>query len=220
MDATQWDTRYTEEELIWGTDPNRWVVSELGSLAPGAALDLGSGEGRNAIWLAAEGWKVTAVDFSRVATERGQELARAAAERLGRDLDITWRVEDVATAEVDRSAYDAVLVSYLQLPAHERRLAMRLAARALASGGEMLVVAHDATNLTEGYGGPQDPEIHYTSRDVEDDLQDYIASGALTVERSGRVAREIEADDGTHYAWDLLLRLKGRDMHKGEVTFG
>ncbi|GAB49860.1 class I SAM-dependent methyltransferase [Mobilicoccus pelagius] len=220
MDAADWDARYTEENLIWGTGPNRWVVSELGALNPGTALDLASGEGRNAVWLAAEGWKVTAIDFSAVATERGRRLAAETEERLGRTLDITWRVEDATKAEVDRSTFDAVLVSYLQLPAHARREAMRLAARALAPGGDMLVVAHDPTNLTEGYGGPQDPEILYSAADVEEDLQDYLSSGSLVLERSGRVAREIEAEDGTHYAWDLLVHGKGRDMHKGEVTFG
>lgn len=220
MDAHDWDERYTAEHLIWGTEANRWVVSELGALMPSTALDLASGEGRNSVWLATEGWSVTAIDFSEVATGRARELAKQAAERAGRDLDITWRVENVTTAELTQSAYDAVLVCYLQLPAYERRTAMRTAARALAPGGVMLVVAHDVTNLTEGYGGPQDREVLYSASDVEEDLQDYLSSGSLVVERSGRVAREIEADDGTHIAWDLLVRLKGRDIHRGEVTFG
>jgi len=221
MDAADWDTRYTTESLVWGTDPNRWVVSELGVLNPGSVLDLGCGEGRNAIWLAAEGWRVTAIDFSAVAVDRARDLAKETAERLQRDLDITWRVEDVTTAEVERSAFDAVLLSYLQLPSYERRDALRLAARALAPGGDMLVLAHDTTNLTEGYGGPQDPEVLYSAADVEEDLQDYLSSGALVLERSGRVARAITDEEGvTHYAWDLLVHGKGRDMHKGEVTFG
>lgn len=220
MDATEWDERYTEEDLAWGTDPNRWVVSELGALMPRSALDLGAGEGRNAIWLAAEGWSVTAVDFSAVAMERAQRLAQDARARTGRDLDITWRVEDASRVEVAQSAYDAVLVCYLQLPEYQRRDVMRTAARALAPGGVLLVLAHDATNLTEGYGGPQNAEVLYTAHDVETDLQDYLSSGSLVVERSGRVAREIETPDGTVVAWDLLVRMKGRDIHKGEVTFG
>lgn len=219
MDAAAWDERYTAENLVWGSDPNRWVISELGALTPTTALDLGSGEGRNAVWLASEGWSVTAIDFSSVAAERGKTLAAATAERTGRELDITWRVEDVSLAEVTQSAYDAVLVCYLQLPAYERRAAMRNAVHALAPGGTLLVVAHDTTNLTEGYGGPQDPEVLYSAADVEEDLQDYLSSGSLVIERSGRVAREIETDDGTVIAWDLLVRMKGRDMHKGEVNF-
>ncbi|MDO5627103.1 MAG: class I SAM-dependent methyltransferase [Mobilicoccus sp.] len=219
MDATEWDQRYTDEDLVWGTDANRWVVTELGGLMPGVALDLGSGEGRNTIWLAGEGWRVEAVDFSAVAMERAQGLAEKAAAKSGRDLDITWRVEDASTAEVTQSEYDAVLVSYLQLPAYQRRGVMRTAARALKPGGVLLIVAHDPTNITEGYGGPQDPEVLYSASDVEADLQDYISSGSLVIERSGRVARDIETDEGTVTAWDLLVRMKGRDIHKGEFSF-
>lgn len=217
MDATEWDERYTAEDLIWGTDPNRWVVSELGALMPATALDLASGEGRNAVWLAAEGWSVTAVDFSAVAMERAKELAAQTAKRTGRDLDIEWRCEDATAVDLERSAYDAVLLSYLQLPSYERRAAMRIAVRALAPGGTMLVVGHDSTNLTEGYGGPQDAEVLYSAADVQDDLQDYISSGALVVERADRVAREIETDEGAVVAWDVLVRFKGRDIHRGEV---
>ena len=220
MDADAWDERYAASELVWSAAPNRFVEAECADLPPGRAVDLAAGEGRNAIWLAAEGWRVTAIDFSAVAVDRARDLAKETAERLQRDLDITWRVEDVTTAEVERSAFDAVLLSYLQLPSYERRDALRLAARALAPGGDMLILAHDTTNLTEGYGGPQDPEVLYSAADVEEDLQDYLSSGALVHERSGRVAREITDEEGvTHYAWDLLVHGKGRDMHKGEVNF-
>lgn len=220
MDAKAWDERYEAEELVWGTDPNRWVVQELGSLMPRTAVDLGAGEGRNAIWLACEGWKVTAVDFSQVALDRARALAEQVAEKEGRELDITWLREDAGMVELPRSEFDAVLVSYLHLPDYERTPVMRAAARALAPGGTLLVVGHDLTNVAEGYGGPQDVSVLYTADDVEEDLQDYISSGSLIIERSGRVAREIETDDGPVVAWDLLVRLKGRDMRKGEVTFG
>ncbi|WP_168582562.1 class I SAM-dependent methyltransferase [Gephyromycinifex aptenodytis] len=220
MDAKTWDERYRAENLVWGSDPNRWVVQELGTLMPSTALDLGSGEGRNAIWLASEGWRVTALDFSQVALDRARSLAEKAAQEYQRELDITWQCQDASSAELPRSAFDAVLVCYLHLPEYERTPAMRAAARALAPGGTLLVVGHDTTNLSEGYGGPQNESVLYTAADVEEDLQDYISSGSLIVERSGRVAREIETDDGSVIAWDCLLRLKGRDMSKGEVTFG
>lgn len=220
MDAKTWDERYEAEPLVWGSGPNRWVVQELGSLMPSTALELGAGEGRNVIWLASEGWSVTALDFSQVAIDRARALAQRAAQDEQRELNITWHCEDVTTAELSRSAFDAVLVSYLHLPDYERTPTMRAAARALAPGGTLLVVGHDSTNLYEGYGGPQDYSVLYTAADVEEDLQDYISSGSLVIERSGRVAREIETENGTVVAWDLLVRFKGRDMRKGEVTFG
>lgn len=64
MDSAGWDTRYGATDLVWGGEPNRFVAEEFTGAPPGRALDLGAGEGRNAIWLASLGWQVTAVDFS------------------------------------------------------------------------------------------------------------------------------------------------------------
>src|SRR5262249_49632970 len=64
LDQRQWDELYASAELVWTAEPNRFVAEELAGLAAGRALDLGTGEGRNAIWLAERGWQVTAVDFS------------------------------------------------------------------------------------------------------------------------------------------------------------
>lgn len=221
MDSTAWDERYADSDLVWGAEPNRWVVQEFSTLPPGRALDLAAGEGRNAIWFAAEGWSVTAVDFSQVALDRGARLAAQHAERIGRDLDITWWHADLVSIEVPTSAFDAVLVAYLQLPDFDRTPILRAAAAALAPGGTMLVVAHDRTNLAEGWGGPKDESVLYSCADVEEDLQDHIRSGSLTVERSARVAREVQTPEGeTVVAWDALVRLVRRDMRKGEVSFG
>ena len=71
-----WNERYADQDLVWGIAPNRFVEEEFSRVEPGVALDLACGEGRNAIWLAAAGWRATAVDFSRVAIARGRELAR------------------------------------------------------------------------------------------------------------------------------------------------
>ena len=83
----------------------------------------------------------------------------------------------------------------------------------------MLVIWHDSTNLTEGYGGPQDAELLYTAQDVEADLQDIISSGVLAVERASRVAREVETAEGPQVAWDFLFRARRRDNTKDELSF-
>ena len=70
VDRQAWDSRYTAAELLWTAQPNRWLVEEVAGLPAGRALDLGAGEGRNAVWLAAGGWTVTAVDFSAAAWAR------------------------------------------------------------------------------------------------------------------------------------------------------
>ena len=72
MDAKEWNDRYAETSLLWSAAPNRWVAGELADVSVGRALDLGAGEGRNARWLAARGFTVTAVDFAKVALDRGR----------------------------------------------------------------------------------------------------------------------------------------------------
>jgi SAM-dependent methyltransferase len=146
---------------------------------------------------------VTALDFSRVAVERGRRLAEDAG------IQVAWRVGDVLSAPLPD--VDLVVLAYLQLPQDQRRTAVRRAWGCLRPGGTFLLVAHDATNLTEGTGGPQDPAVLMTAEDVLGDLADADADG-VTVVRAERVARRVDAEDdhgGTaaHVAWDALVHL-------------
>jgi SAM-dependent methyltransferase len=202
MDARDWDARYAGTELVWSVTPNQFVAEELADLPPGRAVDLAAGEGRNAIWLAARGWDVTAVDFSQVALDKGQRLAER--ERL--EGTITWVCADATTWEADGS-YDLAVVAYLQLAPTERRAAVRRAFHALRPGGTFLLVAHDSTNLAEGTGGPQDPAVLMTADDVLDDLED----ADLEALRAERVVRQVPQPDGTTApAYDALVRLERR----------
>lgn len=193
MDATDWDARYAAVDLVWSATPNAVVAREADDLTPGRALDLAAGEGRNAIWLAARGWRVTAVDFSAVATDRTRRLA---AERLGAAAD---RV-DAVTADLmawtpEPAGADLVVLAYLQLAAAQRRHVHRLAATAVAPGGTFLLVAHHLDNLAAGVGGPQDPAVLFTEADVLADLDDT----ALAVDRAERVDRVVTAEGaGAH----------------------
>ena len=201
MDAHGWDERYAAAEQVWSSTPNQFVASELTGLDPARALDLACGEGRNAIWLAGRGWQVTAIDFSRVAVERGRRLAG--------DLPIDWQVDDALTAPLP--TVDLVVLAYLQLPEDERRTVVRRSFASLSRGGTLFVVAHDATNLTEGTGGPQDPAVLYTAEDVVSDLE----GEPFDVVRAERVPRVVPADDehgGSRdaTAWDALVRLVRR----------
>ena len=219
MDRTSWNERYSGSDLVWPTSPNRWVVAQLEGHIPGDALDLGCGEGRNAMWLAEQGWAVTAVDFAENALAKARQeaaavLAPADAER------ISWVQGDVLTYEMPTSAYDLVLSTYVHLPDYERREMLRNCVRALRPGGTLLVVGHDTTNLTEGVGGPQEAAILFTGADIEGDLQDHLGSGALSLERSGRVAREVETEEGTVVAWDALFRARRRVESTSGFAFG
>jgi SAM-dependent methyltransferase len=196
MRASDWDERYRATELVWGAGPNRWLVQEVAGLRPGTALDLACGEGRNAIWLAEQGWRVVAVDYSAVGIAKGRALAGQR-----RTPGITWVVADATTYPAPEPV-DLALLCYLQLPPEQRRAAVHRAADALAPGGVLLVVGHDSRNLADGTGGPQDPAVLFTAADVAADL----GGTGLVVEQAGEVLRPV--DGATRPAIDALLRAK------------
>jgi SAM-dependent methyltransferase len=206
MDARAWDERYAATELVWSATPNQFVAAELADLRPGRALDLATGEGRNALWLAERGWEVTAVDFSQVGLDKGRALQTQ--HPRGRDLHVDWVHGDALTYDPGPVSCDLALVAYLQLPADERRTAVRRAFDCLTDGGTLLLVAHDSTNLTEGTGGPQDPEVLYTAEEVLGDLD----GERFDVVRAERVPRVVPANDEhrgepDRTAYDALVRL-------------
>lgn len=197
MDRTHWNARYARHGFVWSTRANPSVVTEAGSLAPGNALDLAAGEGRNAVWLAEQGWNVRAVDFSDVALRKAAELATA------RSVDgrIEFVEADLLAYEPGHHQFDLVLLAYLQLPQESLVPVIRRAARAVALGGTFLLVAHDAANLEHGVGGPRDPALLYTAGQVVAALGD-----ELDIEKARRIYRPIQAPDGTRLALDCLVR--------------
>ena len=197
MDADEWDRRYSTSDLVWTADPNRFLVEEAAWLAPGRALDLGAGEGRNAVWPATQGWQVVAVDFSAVGLRKAADLAS----RAGVEIDVV--VADAAD-ELPGPEFDLVVLLYLHLPPEQRQLVHRNAAAALAPGGTLLVVGHDTTNLTDGVGGPQDPSVLFDPEDVTADLD----GTGVGIVRAERVLRSVPTDDVTRTVIDALVRAR------------
>ena len=211
MDAHEWDRRYAESELVWSATPNQFVAEDLAGLKPGSALDVATGEGRNALWLAEQGWDVTAVDFSLAGLDKARTL-QARHER-GRDLHVDWVHADVLEYDPGERRFDLVVLAYLQLPAVQRRTAVRRAFSALDDDGTFFLVAHDSSNLTEGTGGPQDATVLFTAEEVLGDLD----GERFEVERAERVTRSVvPAADPNHEhegepartAYDCLVRLR------------
>ncbi len=198
MDAAGWNQRYDTVDLVWTAEPNRFLVAETTSLALGTALDLGAGEGRNAVWLAQQGWRVTAVDFSDVGLTKTSQMAAAAG------VEVSTVCADVADYTPHSGRFDLVAILYLHLPARLRREVYRRAGDGVAPGGTLVVVGHDATNLTDGHGGPQDPDVLFTPDDIAEDL---VGSG-LVVERAERVQRTVTTPDGDRVAVDALVRAR------------
>jgi SAM-dependent methyltransferase len=196
VERGDWNRRYAGRELLWTASPNRFLVAETEELAPGRALDLACGEGRNAVWLAQRGWTVTGVDFSEVALDKALQLARAG------EVEVRWVQADLREYRPEPHAYDLVLLFYLQVPAEERRRIVRAAAGGVAPGGTLLLVAHDRSNLEQGYGGPQEPAVLYTAGDVVSDLE----GTGLRIERAEPVERPVRDGESEHVALDALVR--------------
>jgi SAM-dependent methyltransferase len=140
-----WDDRYRSADRLWSGRPNDQLVAQASDLPPGDALDVGSGEGADAIWLASRGWTVTAVDVSAVALERGARQAVAGGEQIA--ARISWQQADMLTWEPGRERFDLVSAQFMYLPppAFEQMRA-RLAA-AVRPGGTLLVVGHHPDDL-------------------------------------------------------------------------
>jgi SAM-dependent methyltransferase len=179
--------------LVWAAAPNQFLVSETRGLESGKALDLGCGEGRNAVWLSEQGWDVTAVDFSDIGVAKGRQMASK------RGVHVDWIVSDLNDYQPLARAFDLVIDFYIHLPPDQRRSLSTKAASAVAPGGTLLIVGHDLTNLADGYGGPQDPALLHSPETI------VPALGDLEVQKAERVTRQVENEEGRFDAIDSLV---------------
>jgi SAM-dependent methyltransferase len=193
MDRHAWDDRYRDREWLWTVEANRFVVQETAGLTPGRALDLAAGEGRNAVWLAKQGWEVTAVDFSGVALGRASDLAGL------EGVSITTVEADLSKYSPGAGGFDLVVLAYLHLPPGLFRDVLTRAKSALADGGTIVIVGHDLTNIEHGCGGPQSSEVLYTPEDLVADL------GDLEIVKAEKVDRPYESEEGNFTAIDALV---------------
>lgn len=188
MNHLDWDARYSAEPALWGAEPNQFVRARLAALDPGVAVDLACGNGRNAVWLAGRGWRVTGVDNSSVALDQ----ARARADGL--DVPVEWVQADVLDWRSPRPV-DLALVAYLHLPLPDLIEVLAAAAAGLRPGGRLLYVGHARSNLARGVGGPSDPEVLAEIADLA-----AVVDGLQVVELA-HVTRETD----TGRAIDILL---------------
>jgi len=161
FDKAFWDARYAEADAVWSGNPNPVLVAEAADLPPGSALDIGSGEGADAIWLAGRGWTVTGLDVSDVALQRAAAHAGAAGVR------ITWRQADLTLDAPVGTGFDLVTAQFMHLPSEQRRALHRRLAAAVAP--TLLVVGHHPSDLGT-IPRPPLPDLFFTASDVAAEL--------------------------------------------------
>ncbi len=204
-----WDDRYRSADRLWSGRPNAQLVAQASELTPGDALDVGCGEGADAIWLAARGWRVTAVDVSAVALDRG---ARAA-EARGLEGRICWQRQDLLTWDPAPARFDLVSAQYMYLPAPAfEEMQVRLTA-AVRPGGTLLLVGHDADHLRAN--GATVAEMAWSARQLSRalDAADWEILVAEEVERPAADAdgpHQADNHQADNHQADTVLRARRR----------
>ena len=206
FDRAYWEDRYGQPGRAWSGRPNAALVAEVAQLAPGRALDVGSGEGGDALWLASRGWLVTGVDISQNALDKAAALAR---ER--EDVDparLTWQQADLTGWSPTRASFDLVTAHFMHLPLVDRERLFPALADAVAPGGTLLVVGHDADALPGGAGRHGDPGMLFTV----DEVVGRLSPDAWGVEVAEVRPRDMTGPDGDvwHVA-DVVVRATRRD---------
>ncbi|HUQ63337.1 MAG TPA: class I SAM-dependent methyltransferase [Acidimicrobiales bacterium] len=205
FDEAFWDERYGSREALWSGKPNRHLVNETNDLAPGTALDVGCGEGADAIWLAECGWRVRAIDLSTVALQR----AAGNADRVGAAVAerITWDHVDLLEWDPGRGRYDLVSSQYTHLRSGARRVVFDQLAAAVAPGGTLLIVGHHPSDLETTMARPKEPDLFFTG----DDIVAQLLSDEWDIVTNAAIAGTATDPDGqTVTIHDTVLRAHRR----------
>lgn len=199
--ADFWDERYRSKPSLWSGNANEVVMAETADLATGRALDVGCGEGGDALWLAARGWQVDGVDVSQVALDRAAAHAAAAgAEISGRT---TWEQRDLLAWTPPAASYDLVSVPFFHLPSATRVPVYAGLAAAVAPGGTFLVVAHHPRDIGV-VPRPPEPDLFFTEEDLVAELDDTWE--VVTQEARSRPGTHPDGYEVTLY--DTVLRAR------------
>lgn len=198
MDQQFWDDLYRTKDQLWSGAPNGALVAEAADLPPGQALDIGCGEGGDALWLAGRGWLVTAIDISRVALDRAAAAAG--------DAKVSWTHADLSTYTPPAGSFDLVTAMYPAL-LHTDEKSVRAMVAAVAPGGTLLVVGHDLSDWHADHHDHADPNFdparYYQPGEIAELLDDSWT--VLVNETRPRVS---PAPEGTGHINDVVLKAR------------
>ena len=204
MNREFWDDRYRQSTKLWSGNPNPQLVKHVQALTPGLALDVGAGEGGDAIWLAQRGWRVTALDFSQVALDRAKEHANAQGEAISQAID--WNCTDLHTWQAPQAYFNLVSVQFMHLPSEIRRPIYRKLASSVAVGGYLLIVGHHPLDLKTTIKRPSNPDVLFTERDLVEDLDAQMQ--VIVQEASARTVNDADGNQVTVHDTVVLARRK------------
>jgi len=159
-----WDERYADEEYVYGTEPNEFLKNQTSKLPKGKILSLCEGEGRNAVYLAKQGFEVTGVDSSSV----GLAKARKLAEREG--VSITTELADMGDFRIEPDTWDGVVSIFCHIPPAMRNELHRQIVAGLKPGGVLILEAYTPEQLALGTGGPQIAALTMTAESLKSEL--------------------------------------------------
>jgi SAM-dependent methyltransferase len=165
-----WDQRFAEPGYKYGTEPNAFLREQAARLTvPADVLVPGDGEGRNGVWLAQQGHRVTAVDASAVGLQKARELATT------QGVTVTTELADLGDWSPAPASVDAVVLIYTHLPGTIRQGAHRRLAQGLRPGGWLLLEAFHPAQLAHSSGGPKDADMLYTPELLDADFAGLLA---------------------------------------------
>jgi len=189
-----WDQRYATEEFAYGTEPNDFLHENVGDLPSGKILCLAEGEGRNAVWLAQQGYDVTAVDSSKVGLGKAEKLAAT----LG--VSIMTHHADLADYDIGSEQWDGIVSIFCHLPAPLRKSVHQRCVAGLKADGVLLLEAYTPDQLNYKTGGPPSAEMMMDSQLLESEL------GQLTFSMLEEKVRDIH-EGSFHHGEGAVVQL-------------
>ena len=198
----RWDDRYSSEEFAYGEDPNNYLKEQLEKLNPGAILFPAEGEGRNAIFAAKSGWKVSAFDISEEGKNKALKLAEA------NNVSIDYQVGELETLDFQEEQFDTIALIYAHFPAEIKSAIHKQLDKLLRKNGIVIFEAFSKTHLeylaiNEKVGGPKDIESLFSIEEIKADFPNYKI---IQLEET-----EIELNEGLfHNGKGSVIRFVGK----------
>jgi SAM-dependent methyltransferase len=164
FDSKFWDERFSVDEYIYGTEPNKFFKEQLDKLSPGKILLLGEGEGRNAVYAALNGWQVDAVDYSAVAKEKAMKLA------IKSGVNISYLVHPIQAYSFAEDYYDAIAIIFIHLNEQDRSVLHKKIINSLSKNGNLIFEVYEKEQLGKTSGGPQNIDMLYSLDELKNDF--------------------------------------------------